>query len=280
MTAVATEPRLWAQSTPEPFTNEAMVRKLNLDQPRPVGLDTLIEHAELMHRVDRKYIAPIDVVSELVSTVGDTHQVLSINDRRYSTYRTLYFDTDDFTSVRAHVQRRRQRWKVRTRLYVEDHLSRIEVKTKDNRGNTVKVMGLSHPDFYGRLVGDDRDFVARQLSDFPDTNLNDLKPVAEVRYLRSTLSDLEAGTRVTIDWGLSMHLDSGDVWLDDQFAMVETKGPITLSRADKALHELGVRPRSFSKYVAAASTLTPDIPSNGFAVLLSSKVLHSNAMAV
>jgi hypothetical protein len=280
MTAVATEVRVRERATPDQRANEAMVRRLRLRALRPVGLDTLIEHAALMQRVDRKYIAPIDAVRNLVSTMRDTHQVLCIDDRRYTTYRTLYFDTDNFTSARDHIQGRRRRWKVRTRLYVEDELHRVEVKTKDNRGNTVKVMGISDPDDYGALIGNDRDFVASYLRDFPQIDVRDLVPAAEVRYKRATLTDLAAGTRVTIDWGLSMHLNSGDVWLDDRFAMVETKGPVALSGVDKALHELGVRPRKFSKYVAAASTLTDGIPANGFASLLAGGVLHSRAMAV
>ncbi|MFL6091164.1 MAG: polyphosphate polymerase domain-containing protein [Aeromicrobium sp.] len=278
MTALLTDVVAWETAGPDALTSEAMVRRLRLHRTRPVGLETLIEHADLMQRTDRKYIAPVETVRELVKAVRDTHQVLVINDRRYTTYRTMYFDTDEFTSARAHVQGRRQRWKVRSRLYVEDQLSRVEVKTKDNRGNTVKVMGNSHPDYFGTLEGDDRDFVEHHLSEFPDTDVRDLGPTAEVRYTRATLSDLDAGTRVTLDWGLSMHLATGDAWMDDRFVMVETKGPTSLGRADKILYELGVRPRGFSKYVSAASTLSPDIPANDFASLRASKILHSRAV--
>jgi hypothetical protein len=280
MTALATEVRTWDEPGLDPFANEAMVRKLNLDGPEPVDLDTLIEYAALMERTDRKYVAPLDTVSELVEALGDTHRVLSIADRRYTSYRTLYFDTVDFASVRAHVQRRRQRWKVRSRLYVEDQLSRIEVKTKDNRGNTAKVMGISDPEYFGTLSAEDRDFVAFHLSDFPGTDVRDLVPSAEVRYSRATLADLNAGTRITLDWGLTMHLGNGDVWLDDQFVMVETKGPTSLGPADRTLHQLGVRPRRFSKYVSAASTMNDDIPSNDFASLRANGILHSVAREV
>lgn len=278
MTALITEVRAWDEPRPQQFASEAMVRTLDLDTLQPVDLATLVEHAALMNRTDRKYIAPIEAVRKLIAAVGDTHQVLTIEDRRFTTYRTLYFDTYDFASARAHVQRRRQRWKVRSRLYVEDQLSRVEVKTKDNRGNTAKVMGVSHPDYYGALIGDDHDFVATHLSDFPDVDVRDLMPAAEVLYTRSTLADLAAGTRVTIDWGLSMHLANGEVWLDDQYATIETKGPTALSSADKALHGLGVRPRGFSKYVAATSTVLSDIPSNDFASLRAGKILHSRVM--
>lgn len=255
-----------------------MVRRMNLDTPAPVGLETLVEHAALMHRTDRKYIAPLEKVGELVSEIADTHRVLRIKDRRYTTYRTLYFDTPDFDSAKAHIQRRRRRWKVRSRLYVEDGLCRVEVKTKDNRGKTVKVMGISEPERYGSLTGEDRDFVAFHISDFPETAVDELVPAAEICYTRATLSDLEAGTRVTIDWGLTMHLENGDVWLDDRNALVETKGPATLSRVDHELHGLGVRPRGFSKYVAAASSMVPDLASNDVRGLQTSGVLHFRAM--
>jgi hypothetical protein len=280
MTALATEVRTWVGPSPDRVANEAMVGWLNLDMLQPVELDTLVEHAALMHRTDRKYVVPRDAARELVAALGDTHQVLSINDRRYTTYFTLYYDTDDFASARAHVQRRRQRWKVRTRLYVEDQLHRVEVKTKDNRGNTEKVMGVSHPDYFGTLSRDDRKFVAFHLSDFPETKVRDLVPTAEVRYTRATLADLATGTRLTLDWGLTTRLADGDVWLDDQFVMVETKGPASLSRADKTLHQLGVRSRSFSKYVSAASTMRPEIPANDFASLRANKILHSRALEV
>jgi len=247
---------------PDADAAAAMVTQLGLDIPRPVGLETLVEHAALMQRTDRKYVVPVDAVRQLVAEIADTHRVLRIKDRRYTSYRTLYFDTANFDSVRAHVKRRRRRWKVRSRLYVEDQLCRVEVKTKDNRGETLKVMGISEPDRYGILSGGDRDFVEFHLATFPDTDVEDLVPSAEIAYTRATLSDLHAGTRVTIDWGLSAHLDSGDVWLGDQHALIETKGPAALSRADKTLHRLGIRPRPISKYVAAATMVSRDISDN------------------
>lgn len=278
MTALAADPRTSLAPSPDQVASEAMVRRLNLDKPRPVGLETLVEHAALMHRTDRKYIAPVEKVRELIGEIADTHRVLRIKDRRYTTYRTLYFDTIDFESARAHVQRRRRRWKVRSRLYVEDQLCRVEVKTKDNRGNTVKVMGISEPARYGALTGEDRDFVAFHVNDFPEIDVADLVPAVEVCYTRATLSDLGAGTRVTIDWGLTAHLEDGDVWLDDRYAMVETKGPSSLSRVDHALHSMNVRPRGFSKYVTAVSTMIPDIADNDVRSLQTSGVVHSRAM--
>ena len=63
---------------------------------------------------------------------------------------SVYFDTPRLDACRDHVQRRRLRWKVRSRLYVEDQLCRLEVKSRDGRGHTVKTMAGKTPE--GRLV--------------------------------------------------------------------------------------------------------------------------------
>ena len=207
MTALATEPHSGdTVTTLQPVLTSDVGRAhlLGVDGLRPVGLEELVEHAALMHRTDRKYIAPLDTVRALVADLADTHRVLEIKGRHYTTYRTLYFDTPGFEAARSHVQKRRRRWKVRSRLYVEDGLCRIEVKTKDNRGETQKVMGMSDPARYGYLEGEEADFVAFHLAGHPEVRVDELVPAAEVCYTRATLSDLSAGTRVTIDWKLRL----------------------------------------------------------------------------
>jgi hypothetical protein len=252
---------------------------LGLDDVAPVGLRELVEHAALMHRTDRKYIVDLSKVRTLIERLSETQQVLEIAGRRSTTYRTLYFDTPDLQACRAHVQRRRRRWKARSRLYVEDQLCRIEVKTKDNRGGTDKVMAPSHPDRYGLLIGEERDFVFSHLSaQHPELDVSTLVPSAEISYTRATLANLQAGTRVTIDWNLHCRLEPGDVWLDPGYALVETKGPSTASEADRFLNSLGSRPRSFSKYVAAASIMHSNVADNDFRILRGD-VLHDRPAA-
>lgn len=267
------EPRLRQSADP-------MVRRLGLGRLRTVDLDALVERAALMERTDRKYVVPVSTARSLVQAISDTHRVLKIDGRRYTSYESLYFDTVDLRSVQAHIQRRRRRWKVRSRLYVEDGLCRIEVKTKDNTGATVKVMGTSDPSRFGTLAGDDREFVEAHLAGYADADVSALVPAAEVDYSRSTLADLDAGTRVTIDWNLATRTHMGTAWLDPGHVLVETKGPATASRADRVLGELGVRPQRFSKYVAAASTTTPRVPDNDFRRLIGRGVLHARSGAL
>lgn len=256
---------------------DPMVAHLGLGQLRTVGLQTLVDHAALTERTDRKYIVPVSAARDLVAALAETHHILEIEGRRHTSYQSLYFDTLDLRSVQAHIQRRRRRWKVRSRLYVEDGLCRVEVKTKDNNGATLKVMGTSDPSRFGSLVDADREFVEFHLADHVDADVSALRPAAEIDYTRSTLTDLHAGTRVTIDWNLAARTNMGAAWLDPGHVLVETKGSATFSHADQALSELRARPQRFSKYVAAASTTTPRIPDNDYRRLLTRGVLYAKS---
>lgn len=257
-------------------TTDPMTRRLALGRLRTVGLDTLVDQAALLERTDRKYIVPVGTARALVDAIADTHHALKVAGRRYTTYQSLYFDTVELQSVQAHIQRRRRRWKVRSRLYVEDELCRIDVKSKDNAGRTVKAMAPSDPSRFGALMGADRTFVERQLAGYADADVSALVPAAEIDYTRSTLADLDAGARVTIDWNLATRTNMGAAWLDPGYVLVETKGQGT-GRADQVLSDLRVRPQRFSKYVAAASTTTPRIPDNDFRRLLSRGILHARS---
>ncbi len=256
---------------------DPMTRRLGLGRLRTVGLDALVDQAALMERTDHKYIVPVSTARALVDAIAGTHRVLNIDGRRYTSYQSLYFDTIDLRSVQAHIQRRRRRWKVRSRLYVEDGLCRVEVKTKDNRGATIKAMGTSDPSRFGTLVDADKEFVEHHLAEYADADVSTLVPAAEIDYSRTTLADLDSGTRVTIDWNLSTRTQMGAAWLDAGHVLVETKGPNASSRADQVLSEFRVRPQRFSKYVAAASTTTPRIPDNDFRRLLTRGVLHAQS---
>ena len=54
--------------------------------------------------------------------------MLQIDRRRSFDYESVYFDTPDLSTYRAHVQRRRLRFKARTRTYTDSGLCMFEVK--------------------------------------------------------------------------------------------------------------------------------------------------------
>jgi hypothetical protein len=75
----------------------------------------------------------------------------------------VYFDTPSHQLYRQHVQRRRHRYKVRTRSYLDSGECSFEAKLKSNRSETVKSRMPCSPADRGRLTGPAREFLGEQL---------------------------------------------------------------------------------------------------------------------
>jgi hypothetical protein len=237
---------------------------LGLDSLPGATLAEVDAAAALQYRVDRKYLVPITTAARLVASLADTHRVLDLEGRRTTNYRSTYFDTPGLSAWRAHAQGRRHRWKVRTRLYTEDGLCRVEVKTKDGRGATVKHALSIDASTYGRLDRTASDFVDDVLDRCGNTSVTaaDLLAAGEVRYHRAALADLAGGTRVTLDALLECRRDDRVATLDHGHVLIETKGGPRPAPADRQLLGLGARPVSLSKYVVGLSLLVPGLPDN------------------
>ena len=236
---------------------------LDVSDRATVGLDEVVAEAANLTRVDRKYLVDRRVAESFLAGLPASFRVLAIDERRTTSYSSVYFDTPRLDACRDHVQQRRRRWKVRSRMYVEDQLCRFEVKTRDGRGRTHKSVTPSRPDQHGLLGSDEAAFATGVLVERGvDVDVSCLVPSMRVDYQRLTLADTDASLRVTLDWGVDCTLDGGRVWVDEEWVLVETKGGLRPSPADALLGSLGARPRSFSKYVSAASLLRDDIPDN------------------
>src|SRR5699024_259407 len=104
-----------------------------------IDLEGMAERAALMTRTDRKYLVPAGLAAELVHDLADDLHVLDIDRQRTFAYRSLYYDTPELLSYRTAATRRRRRFKVRRREYVDAGTSFLEVKTRTGRGDTEKV---------------------------------------------------------------------------------------------------------------------------------------------
>ncbi|MEV6838136.1 polyphosphate polymerase domain-containing protein [Streptomyces sp. NPDC051133] len=236
---------------------------LGLDELRGATLTEVDAAAALQHRVDRKYLVPLERARRLIGRLAGSHHVLDLGGRRTTSYLSTYFDTAQLGAWRAHVQQRRRRWKVRTRLYAEDGLCRVEVKTKDGRGATVKHALKVAAAEYGELTGHAAAFVDEVLdrARVPVT-AGELSAAAEVRYVRAALADLDHGSRITFDGVLSCHHDGRTATLDPGHVLIETKGGAQPAPVDRMLLGMGVRPVSLSKYIVGQSLLRPGLPDN------------------
>jgi hypothetical protein len=229
----------------------------------PIGLAELMELAELQTRVDRKYFVPADVFRRLIAELTGELRVLDMDGVRSFGYESVYFDTPALFTYRAHLQRRRQRFKARTRTYLDSGLCMFEVKLIGTRGETVK-QRVPHP------AGDRTELTDNALAHLATSLCQayqqdvpaGMRPTLATTYRRTTFVSRSGDVRLTCDTGLvCLDLDH-EVRDTGTHVLVESKSAAGNSTADRILRELGVRPASVSKYCLAVAALHPELPSN------------------
>lgn len=234
-----------------------------LAQLPPITLDEVLAEAALQVRVDRKYLVPIEVFVELVTRLRDRFAVLEIDGQRMFRYESVYFDTPSLRLYRQHVQRRRYRYKVRTRSYLDSGECSFEVKLKGNRSETVKSR-MSYPlEDRARLTAPAWEFLAEQLRSTYGIGIDaELRPALATTYRRSTLVDRDRHARMTCDIDLRFTDRTASVDVLPSTVLVESKTAGRAGAADLVLRELQVRPIQVSKYCVAAALLNPGLRAN------------------
>lgn len=226
-----------------------------LDAFAAVSLADLDRRAELRRRVDRKYLVDGDVLERFLAAASDAFGVLEIDGRRRFAYRSLYFDTPDGETFRAHVQGRRRRFKCRRRTYVDTGRAAFEVKLKGERGETVKRRLPVEESAELALREEERLFLDETLlAAYGRRAPAGLAGTLEIRYARVTLVANAGAERVTCDFGLSATSPGRPVGFDAASVVVETKTATGAGAADRLLRRLGARPIRISKYVVATAT--------------------------
>ncbi|MFV0461420.1 MAG: VTC domain-containing protein [Actinomycetales bacterium] len=225
-----------------------------------IALDELVADAALTTRVDRKYLVPVAHAGQLVRGLGPVGaRVLRIDGHREFGYRSEYYDTADLDCFYDAGQRRRRRFKVRTRHYLDTDGSYLEVKTRGPRGLTVKDRvqhdGLGLDRFALAFISD---VLSRNSIEAPAELEQSL--VNEYRRITLHLPGREAA-RVTLDSRLSFAAPSGASVPPGLggLMVVETKSGAVASDADRILWRMGHRPIGLSKYGLGLLLTRPDL---------------------
>lgn len=222
----------------------------------PVSLAELLDRAELQHRIDRKYLLDADAFAAWMGMLAPSLGVLEIAGRRSFAYETVYFDTADLLTFRAHRQGRRRRYKVRTRTYLDSGECAFEVKLEGGRGATVKDR-LPYPvDCRDRLTPAALRRLGAVLPEHGLRPPRGLRPVQRITYRRTTLLLADAPVRVTCDVGLRYAGAEGTAAGPDDRVLVEVKSATGRNPATAALGVLRARPEQVSKYCVGVALLS------------------------
>ena len=241
---------------------------VGLDRFAPLGLDELDSSAALQTRVDRKYLVCLDRLEDVLAAMDPGTRVLEIDGERSFAYASVYFDTPGLSSYLGAVHRRRDRFKVRTRSYLDTGSCWVEVKTRGPRGATVKTRQEHATDQPHTLPVPAWQFASGALGGRRVADLDGpLAPTLVSTYRRTTLHVPGRyggpASRTTIDTGL--------VWTDPrtgaehplgELAIIETKTGSAASPTDRLLWRHGIRPVRISKYGTGMAVLHPDLPAH------------------
>ncbi|GAA0604526.1 VTC domain-containing protein [Kribbella sandramycini] len=228
-----------------------------------ITLPEVLAEAALQVRVDRKYLLPLETFVELAARLQGTFAALRIDDQTAFRYESVYFDTAEHELYRQHLQRRRRRYKLRTRAYLDSGECSLELKLKGGRSETIKSrVGYPLAD-RGRLNPDAWNFVAERLhAEYGVRPEPGLAPALKTTYRRSTLVDPTGHARLTCDVDLRFTDARHSVQARPDVVLVESKTAGRAGVADQVLRELGARTIQVSKYCVAVALLNPRLRAN------------------
>jgi hypothetical protein len=201
-----------------------------------------LDEIKLMNRVDTKFVFSIDSLNSLLPLLIKDFNCLHVNNCTIQTYKSLYFDDENFSLFKAHHNGRVNRFKVRIRNYVESQLYFLEIKHKVK--NRTDKLRIELTDFAQKLDAFQIEFIHNVLQ-----KKMDLLPVLWNEFQRITLSGKNRNERLTLDLHLNFNQDESNFVMEN-VVVAELKQD-DLDRNSpfyQIMKKQGVRPLRVSKY--------------------------------
>lgn len=229
----------------------------------PIGLDAM-DGAELMNRLDQKFLIEADWIPTLLLDCQDEYQILEVEGERITAYENQFVETPALDSFENHVRGRKNRFKARVRKYGSNGITFLEIKHKTVHGKTLKerVLRSKEEPWNAPLTNQETSFLNDRYP-YPDGNLTNISN----SFNRCTLVSTTRKERVTIDSQILFQSGEKQERLNG-LAILEVKQSKIdrLSPIHKALKKyagfpppLG-RQSSMSKYIIGMLLLNRELP--------------------
>ncbi|MCX6274038.1 MAG: polyphosphate polymerase domain-containing protein [Bacteroidetes bacterium] len=225
----------------------------------PISLKEM-DSVKLQDRVDTKFMFRDILLPRIFQDMQKHYRILEVSGFRYSNYETLYYDTENFALYLQHHNGKQNRFKFRSRKYVESNLHFFEVKFKSNKGRTVKNR-IKHHEIVKELEGKASEFLVETSGHDP----SQYKARIWVNYRRHTFVSKTTQERLTIDTNLT-YLDDKSRKTYDGLVIAEVKQGSALDKSPfiALMKKYHVRENSISKYCLGVISLHPEIKKNRF----------------
>ena len=282
------EPTKWMPiRKPEPFTQAPWSPVAPCEDPArrdgrlermmdgfdPISLGEM-DSAALLNRIDTKFVLQVGQLLQALAALQPGYRVLSVAGQRLNHYRTLYFDTCDFDLYKLHVNENADRFKVRSREYVDSQQAYLEVKHRTRKDRTIKSRIPT-----GTPAAWIDASARRWLADVFPYDSRALEPKLWNTFTRITLVNKTLCERVTLDVDLAFFNGPRVVRLEG-IVVAEIKQAERDCPSDfiVEMQALKLRPQGFSKYCIGTSLLYENVKKNSLKAKL--MWLEKNSMGV
>ena len=211
-----------------------------------------LDKANLMDRVDVKFMLPRDFLPSLLGQLQSYYSVLEINNQRISRYYNQYFDTNNLRFYYDHHNGKLNRYKVRQRTYLDTNTQFLEVKFKNNNKRTIK----------SRILCSTTENSDQARNTFIQAAMNmsydDLVISQQGGYQRIALANEASAERLTLDFNLWYQADKNSEKINlPGFFIAELKQQKRSKRSPffQLMSKNNFVPASFSKYCIGCALL-------------------------
>jgi len=223
----------------------------------PISLKEM-DTVKLLNRTDTKFIFNKIELEGILNLINSDYKILSINNKKFASYRTLYFDTENFNFYMNHHNKKENRYKVRMRKYIDSDLCFLEIKNK-RKGRTDKKR-IKINNFEDTLSENSIAFIDKIVP----KKLQLQKRIWN-NFDRITLVSQERKERLTIDFNLSFEIDENISKISNLvICELKQEKAVRNSPIHSALKHYRIRPTRVSKYCVGIGLLYDDIKKNRF----------------
>ena len=230
----------------------------------PIFLDEM-DSIKLMNRLDTKYVTNEKTLSHVLEdAVVAGYRALEADGVKLSPYNSIYYDTPELKMFLDHHNRRLNRQKVRTRVYVNSGEAYLEIKRKNNKGRTKKkrthipideIMNFSKDTEATDYLAIHSEFISGQIA-----------PILSTAFDRITLVNAAETERLTIDTHLVFKnfRTKKEASLEDTVIIELKQDGRAQSQMKGILLDNRVKPLRVSKYCIAVTLTEPTVKSGRF----------------
>jgi VTC domain len=232
-----------------------------IDTFQAISLKELEATADMLVRLDNKYIVHNPLSPEGIEKLRTVFNILTIGSRTSFGYHNVYFDEQGLC-FKQHTQEKRKKFKARTRRYLDStNLAFFEVKLSGKRSQTNKYRLRCDVSEHGTMTHAFETFLKDAYrTQYKKEFAHTLTPTVTTAYKRMTLVAKEGGERLTIDYNLVYTVDGKEVSMPTNIAIFETKSINGNGIADKILRSESIRTASGCSKFCIAMALSGTVP--------------------